>query len=158
MNCMNRRTLWTRVTLTAFYFIATFSYLFYFFRGEPSCESVNGFPIETIRFAIGCTAWSLFASLCGTIALHKSKIPKSAAGFISFAVALLGFISIPYWIYLGYGHFRFENTIADVSCIFQDDSSVIVFPIIIAPPLAALTFLCEYLAHRITQKPTRAIS
>jgi hypothetical protein len=157
MNSMNRRTLWTRVTLTAFYFAATFCYLYSFSRGDTSCQDANGFPIETIRFAIGCTAWSLFASLCGAIALHKLKIPKSAAGFISFGVALLGFISVPYWIYLGYGHFRFENTIADVSCFFTDGFGI-VFPIIVAPVLAVLTLLCEYLAHRITKKSARAIS
>jgi len=157
MNSMNRRTLGTRVALTAFYFAATFSYLFCFSRGDSSCESVNGFPIETIRLAIGCTAWSLFASLCGAIALHQLKIPKSAAAFISFAVALLGFISIPYWIGYGYGHFRFENTIADVSCFFTDGFDI-VFPIIVASVLAVLTLLCEYLAHRFTQQPTRPTS
>jgi hypothetical protein len=145
---MNSRTLWTRVALTAFYFAATFCYLYYFSRGETSCQDVNGYPVETIRLAIGCTAWSLFASLCAAIALHRLNIPKSAAGFISFAVALVGFISIPYWIYLGYGHFRFENTSADVSCFFREGFGI-VFPIIVAPVLAGLTLLCEYLAHRI---------
>lgn len=157
MNSMNRRTLWTRVTLTAFYFAATFCYLFYLSDGNTFCGGAHGRLVETIRLAIGCTAWSLFASLCGAIAFHKLKIPKSAAGFISFAVALLGFISITYWIYAGYGHFRFENTIADVSCFFTEGFGI-VFPIIVAPVLAAQTLLCEYLAHRITQKPTRATS
>ena len=72
-------------------------------------------------------------------------------------MALLGFISVPDWISPGYGHFRFEDTFADVSCFFTEGFGI-AFPIIVAPPLAALTFLCEYLAHRITQKPTRAIS
>ena len=73
MNSMNRRTLWTRVTLTAFYFAATFCYLFYLSDGNTFCRGAHGRLVETIRLAIGCTAWSLFASLCGTIALHKFK-------------------------------------------------------------------------------------
>ena len=152
MNSMNRKTLWTRVALTALYFAATFCYLFYISDGNTFCGGAHGRLVESIRLAIACTAWSLFASLCAATAFHKLKIPKSAAGFISFAVALLGFISIPYWISTGYG-FRFENTIADVSCFFTEGFGI-VFPIIVAPVLAALTLLCEYLAHRITRKIT----
>ena len=139
MNCMNRRTLWTRVTLTAFYFTATFLLpVLSSADGEPPVKVSMVSPSRQYDLQSAAQLGACFASLCGAIALHKLKIPKSAAAFISFAVALLGFISIPYWIYMGYGHFRFENTVADVSCIFQDGFDI-VFPIIIAPPLAALT-------------------
>ncbi len=158
MNSMNRRTLGTRVALTALYFAATFCYLFYISDGDTFCGGAHGRLVESIRLAIACTAWSLFASLCAAIVRQIfGSYLKFSGAFISFAVALLGFISITYWIYLGYGHFRFENTIADVSCFFTEGFAI-AFPIIVAPVLAALTFLCEYLAHRITKKPARATS
>ena len=152
MNSMNRRTLWTRVVLTAFYFAATFCYLYSFSRGDASCENVNGYPIETIRLAIACTGWSLFASLCGAIVSNVfGGFLKFSVGVVIFFVAFGGFAYLPRWIYLGYGRFRFENTSADVSCFFNDGFAI-VFPIIIAPILAALALLCEYLANRITKK------
>ncbi len=157
MNSMNRRTLGTRLALTAFYFAATFSYLFYFFRGDTSCQDLNGFPVQIIRLAVACTAWTLFASFCGAIA------SRGLGGFFNISpisvtviVALAGFASLPLWIYRGYGHFRFETTF-DVSCFFREDAEIAFF-IIIAPILTALTFLYEYLAQRITKKPTRPTS
>jgi hypothetical protein len=152
---MNRRTLWTRVALTAFYFAATFCYLFYISDGNTFCGGAHGRVVETLRLAIACTAWSLFASLCGAIVSHIfGSYLKSSGAFVSVFVALVGFASIPLWIYAGYGHFRFKDTFADVSCFFAEGYGI-VFPIIVAPVLAALTLLCEYLAHRITKKSTR---
>jgi hypothetical protein len=152
---MNRKTLWTRVALTAFYFGATFCYLFYISEGNIFCEEVHGHLIETARLAIACTAWSLFASLCAAIVSHSfGRFLKVSAVSVSVVVALAGFGSLPLWIYAGYGHFRFENTIADVSCFFTEAYGI-VFPIMVAPVLAALTLLCEYLARRITKKSTR---
>jgi hypothetical protein len=157
MNIMNRRTLGTRLALTAFYFAATFSYLFYFFRGDTSCQDLNGFPIQIIRLAVACTAWTLFASFCGAIATQGlGRFFNISAISVTVIVALSGFASLPLWIYKGYGHFRFENTF-DVSCFFREDAEIAFF-IIIAPVLTALTLLCEYLAHRFTQQPTRPTS
>ena len=155
---MNRRTLWTRVALIALYFAATFCILFYFSDGNTFCGGAHGHLIETTRLAIACTAWSLFASLCGAIVSQKfGGFLKFSAEVVVFFVAFAGFGSLPLWIYAGYGHFRFENTIADVSCFFAEGFGI-AFPIIVAPVLAALTLLCEYLAHRITKKPAHATS
>jgi hypothetical protein len=155
MNSMSRRTLWTRVALTAIYFAATFSILFYFSEGNTFCEQVNGHLIESIRLAIACTVWSLFASFCGAIASQAfGRFLKFFGGFVSFFVAFAGFASLPFWLYLGYGHFRFENTIADVSCFFTEGFGI-VFPIIVAPVLAALTLACEFVIQRTTKKAAR---
>ncbi|MES2223227.1 MAG: hypothetical protein V4587_19935 [Acidobacteriota bacterium] len=154
---MSRRTLWTRLALAALYFAATFSYLFYLNHGNTLCEGGNGPLIESIRLAIGCTAWTLFASFCGAIASQGlGRFFNISAISVTVIVALSGFASLPLWIYTGYGHFRFEN-IADVSCFFREDAGIVFF-IIVAPVLTALTFLYEYLAQRITKKPTRATS
>ncbi len=157
MNSMNRRTLGTRLALTAFYFTATFCYLFYLNHGNTLCEGVNGPLIESIRLAVACTAWTLFASFCGAIASQAlGRFFNISPISVTVIVALSGFASLPLWIYKGYGHFRFENTF-DVSCFFREDAEIAFF-IIIAPILTALTFLYEYLAQRITKKPTHPTS
>lgn len=46
---------------------------------------------------------------------------------------------LPFLIYRGYGHFRFEGTWADVSCFFTEGYGLM-FPIVVAPLLALATF------------------
>jgi hypothetical protein len=150
---MDRRTLFTQVGLTAFYFAAVFCILFFYTQGSIFCRGVNGHLISTTRLAIACTGWNLIASLCGAIAFHGLRFARLSSVFVSVAVAFAGFASVPFWIFKGYGHFYFENTSADVSCFFYEGYAM-AFPYVVAPLLAVATLLCEYLAYRTTKKDT----
>jgi hypothetical protein len=63
-------------------------------------------------------------------------------------VAGVGYGSVPFWIYRGYGTFWFENTWADVSCFFTEGYAI-AFPLLVAPALTLTTLICEWLAIRM---------
>jgi hypothetical protein len=70
--------------------------------------------------------------------------------FVSTILAFAGFASLPFWLFEGYGHWRFENTGANVSCFFMEGYGM-AFPFVVAPLLAMATLVCEVLVYR-TQK------
>jgi hypothetical protein len=75
----------------------------------------------------------VLASTCGAFAARKFHAPRLAM-VVSTLLALVGFASIPFWIYHS-GRFIFEGTWADVSCFFTGGYGMM-FPILVAPPLA----------------------
>ena len=67
--------------------------------------------------------------------------------FLTGVIAGVGYGSVPFWIYRGYGIFWLENTWADVSCFFTEGYAI-VFPFVIAPALALTSLVCEWLVIR----------
>jgi hypothetical protein len=154
---MNKKVLLTRIGLTAFYFAVAFGILFLFTQGSPFCRAPNGHFISTVRLALGCTVWYVISSLLGLVTFHFFKSPRIFAISISVIVTYIGLASLPDMLFIGYGHYHFENTIADVGCFFTEGWGI-AFPFISAPLLAAATLLCEYLAYRATRKHTAPTS
>lgn len=79
---------------------------------------------QTIRFAWRCTSSST-------------------------ALALIGFASIPFWIYDS-GMFLFEGTLLDISCFFTEGYGM-VFPLVVAPALALATLAGELIILRLNR-------
>jgi hypothetical protein len=58
---------------------------------------------------------------------------------------------LPFWIYKGYGHFRFEGTWADVSCFFTEGYGM-AFPFVVAPLLAIVSLVREFVVLRLRRE------
>jgi len=107
--------------------------------------------MTTARLALACTAWDLVASGCALLAASVLKRVSVWNVILAAFVAGLGFASIPFWIYRGYGVFLFENTWADVSCFFTEGYGMM-FPFTVAPALALATLGREWLIRRMLGK------
>jgi hypothetical protein len=120
---MSRREKRTRIILAGFYFIVTCGVLFYYTYGDYFCSSSRTgrtHAMVTVRLALACTAWGIFASMCGAGALSATKKYSQWSGtapLLGTLVAGLGFASRPVWFNEGYGR-HIEGTWADVSCFF----------------------------------------
>lgn len=71
---------------------------------------------------------------------------------LSTLLVAAGFAYLPFWIYRGYGVIRFENTWADVSCIFTEEGNIFAFLLAVTPLLALLTFLREILILKLIRQ------
>jgi hypothetical protein len=96
--------------------------------------------------------WDSFAGFSGSLAFSMTKKIANWQGtaiLVSTLVAGLGFASMPSWIYRGDGRFLFENTWADVSCVFTEGYGM-ACPFVVAPILAAVTFLRELVLLKVS--------
>ncbi|SRR5258705_9468490 len=140
-----------RITLEICYFFVIYAILFYSSYGSYFCaQSRTGrsYAMTTARLALACTAWDVVASCCGLLAESVLKRVSFWSVLLAAFVAGLGFASIPFWIYRGYGVFLFENTWADVSCFFTEGYGM-AFPFMVAPALAFATLAREWIIRRI---------
>jgi hypothetical protein len=137
--------------IVAYGILAAYSYQNYFCSPARTGRS---HALTTARLAFACTLWDLFASSCGALAaaaIDKFTRWSGKAPLVSTVVAWLGFASIPFWIYQGYGRFLFEDTWADVSCFFTEGYGL-AFPIVAAPALAAATLAREWLVVKAQKR------
>jgi len=145
-----------RLLSSCLYLAFTYGLLFWYTSGDFFCERPGigpGHAIASARLAVACTAWDLVASICGllVIAITNKRTPRSTIRiFATILVAGTGFCSIPFWIYRGYGTFLFENTWADVSCVFTEGYGEM-FPFVVAPLLTAATLSRELLVRRVNR-------
>jgi hypothetical protein len=140
----------TRLVHTVLYFVVSFAVLFYYTSNDYFCSSTRtgqSHALVTARLALACTTWNLFASACGILAMTGAKKFwhwSGVAPLVSTLIAGAGFAYLPFWIFEGYGKFRFENTWGDVSCFFTEANGL-AFPFVVAPALAATTLISELL-------------
>lgn len=136
-----------RAAVTASWFTISFVVLFYYTYGSFFCSrpGESGHVAQTLHLAVACTLWEAVVSFCGALVAKKCGVWWLAPVF-STVLALLGFASIPFWIYDS-GRFMFEGTWADVSCFFTEGYGM-VFPIFVAPILAAATLAGEFAIHK----------
>jgi len=150
-----------RLLLSCLYLAFAYGLLFWYTSGDFFCERPGtgpGHAVASARLAVACTAWDLFASVCGLLVVRitNKRTPQLGIGIlVSAVIAGAGFFSIPFWIYRGYGRFLFENTWADVRCVFTEGYGM-AFPIIIAPVLAAGTMVREWLIARSCRIPSKS--
>lgn len=129
------------------YFVLTAVLLFVFSAGDTFCARPGGpnHTIATFELALGVSILDFAVSMLVTLALSAS-LPASMLRWIApiTAALLVGAVcaSLPIWILRGHGHFRFENTWADVSCFFAEGYGL-GFMFSVAPILALATFLRE---------------
>jgi hypothetical protein len=142
---------WTRSLLQVAYFVVA-CVILYFYADPYFCSLSRTGQSRLLvsgKLALACSLWDYAAGwTAGTIFHHVGRtIPALFAGIIS----AVGFASIPFWIYRGYGVFLFENTWADVSCFFTEGSGM-AFPFVVAPALAVGTFIKEWVTGNVTQE------
>ena len=137
----------------AYTILSFFSYNSYFCAAE---RTGHNHALTTARLALALAAWNFFAGWCGSLAFALGKkhffnglLPVGLT--ISTAIAGIGYVSVPFWIYRGYGVFWFENTWADVSCFFTEGYAL-GFAMLVAPTLALITLICTWLVLRMQNR------
>jgi hypothetical protein len=138
-----------RLLSSAAFFLVAYGILFAY-ADNYFCSASRGQarPIVSAKLALACTLWDGFACALGLFASRLADRRCSLRIFASTIVSGAGFASIPFWIYQGYGHFLFENTWADVSCIFTEGSGMM-FPLIVTPLLAETTLIREWTVGKL---------
>ncbi len=146
-----------RAAVTVAFFAISFVVLFYYTYGSLFCSrpGESGHVAHTLHLTIACTLWEVLVSICGAFVAKKCGA-RGLAPVVSTALALLGFASIPFWIYNS-GRFRFEGTWVDVSCFFTEGFGMM-FPIFVGPVLAAATLAGEFAILELNGIPKSALS
>ena len=107
------------------------------------------------KLAVGFALWDLCSSSIVALTLRLGGVPtRIFAPILTAAITGIGIASIPFWIYRGYGVFRFEGTWADVHCAFAEGFGV-AFPFVVAPALAFVSLVIGWLALRFTRLPAQ---
>jgi hypothetical protein len=140
------------------YWIIVSVFLFAFYFDDSFCErpGSQSYSIMVLKLSLVLAAWDFVAGFAAALA---STAAKKALGMRGISVLLttlvvgVGFAYLPFFIYSGYGHFRFENTWADVSCFFTEGYGF-GFLFFVTPVLALVTFLRELLIFRSLRQRT----
>lgn len=139
------------------YFLAAFAVLAVFSSGDTFCARPGGgnHTIMAAKLALALTAYDFAVSFGLASVLTGSKTLKRFWIPLLFTTLIVGasFGCLPFWIYKGYGSFRFENTWADVSCFFTE-GYLLGFLFIAAPLLTLTTFLREFIVLRFQRRRT----
>lgn len=109
-----------RLRLAVLYFIVAYGVLFWYSYDDYFCLNPNSAPqpIITARLALACTLWDTLVGFGIAFTVNAIGEFGRIVPFWATIVTGIGFASIPFWIYRGYGQFLFEHTWADVRCFF----------------------------------------
>src|SRR5256885_151450 len=115
------------VSVSILFFAIAYAILSFFSYNSFFCAAQrtgHNHALTTARLALALSVWNFFACWCGSLVLahgkkHSFHGRTAVVVTLSTAIAGVGFISLPFWIYRGYGVFWFENTWMDVSCFFS---------------------------------------
>jgi membrane protease YdiL (CAAX protease family) len=138
-----------RLALTLAYALVAFIYLNLLYAGDTFCGDAHrpSILLATLRFTILATTLDFLASLLGGLVSRKNK----ASGGLKWAGTALTTLAVGMTLYYardllfeGYGIFRFEGTIADVSCLITEGYGL-VYPLTIVSAFVILTFVREIL-------------
>jgi hypothetical protein len=133
------------------------AFLFYFYAG--SCGR-----LRILRLALAIVALDSIASSFGWVSNRTFSPLRNEVGYTPVFTSLLvgGYSSLlvggclallPFWLFQGYGHFRFEYTTWNVNCLFTEGYAIS-FPVICAPVFAVMTFCREIgIAKILRPKP-----
>jgi hypothetical protein len=135
-----------RITFTIVYFVATFTYLLLDNQGNSFCSRPGGYgpAVAAACFALACTVWDSFASLCGALAVRSTALRLPALAIpVSAVIAAAGLL----WIALRGGPGLFGDTWADVSCLFTEGYGFM-FLFLNVPILVAFTVVREWMVWK----------
>ena len=140
------------------YWVIVSFFLFAFYTGDSFCErpGSQSYPIMVLKLSLVLAAWDFVASFAGALASTTAEKVLGMRGIsvlLTTVVVGAGFAYLPFWIYRGYGVFRFENTWADVSCFFTEGYGF-AFLFFVTPALALMTFLREFFIFRSLSQRT----
>lgn len=141
-----------RTLLVIVYGVIAFAALTAFYRHSYFCNRTGkfGFIAPVVTLSVAITLLDLIASLCAR-GLDRLWVPKGPKIYIApvacSVIVACGLFYLPSWIYRGYGHFRFENTVLHISCLFTEGYGI-VFLYIFAPLFAILSLVRELILER----------
>jgi hypothetical protein len=125
-----------RFVIGAAYALSSYLVLRWFYGGDPFCHERSG-------------AWPAVVSVTVRIygEARSTKVERWMLALIGGVVICGVLVFLPGLLYKGYGVFRFEGTEFDVSCLFREGFGI-AFPIVVAPAIAALSFIREIIMGR----------
>jgi len=151
---MRRSETALRATLFAFYWAVAFIALFLFSKDDSFCgrPGARSHTLVAGQLSLALAAYDAVVSLVVATTLTAAlKNFKVTTTWVTTLVVGFGVGILPSWIYRGYGHFRFENSWADVSCFFTE-ANEFGFLVLIAPLLILTTFAREIIVLRFGRR------
>jgi hypothetical protein len=142
---MSASASWSRVVRSVLYFVISDLVLLWYASDDLFCGH-SRFAVAA-KLALGTALWELCCSSGAEGAMRLGCVTPRLAPLLAAFVTGTGIASIPLWIYRGYGVFRFEGTVGDVSCVFTEGFGV-AFPFVVAPALAFVSLILGWLALR----------
>ena len=141
-----------RGVLFASYCVIAFITLFVFSVDNTACArpGARNYLILTAQLALAIAAYDFAVSVgvaAASTAAKKVFKMQWTRSLLTTVIVGSGLAYLPFWIYRGYGSFRFENTWADVSCFFTEGYGL-GFPFVVVPVLTLSTLLREILILR----------
>jgi hypothetical protein len=141
-----------RGVLFASYWVIAFIVLFLFSSDDTFCArpGARNYLIMTAQLALALAAYDLAVSVgvaAASTAAKKAFKMQWTSPLLTTVIVGSSLAYLPFWIYRGYGSFRFENTWADVSCFFTEGYGLS-FPFVVVPVLTLATLLREVLILR----------
>lgn len=145
-----------RAVLAAVYWLVAIFVLLSFSAGDLFCArpGARNHILMTVQLALAMAVYDFLIGAGASAITNSAKdvvIFRWITPLIAALIVGCGLAYLPSWIYLGYGHFRFENTWADVSCFFTEGYGL-AFMFVVAPLMALTTFLGELAILRLRRK------
>jgi hypothetical protein len=140
-----------------YWFIAAFI-VFAFYVDDSFCQrpGSQSYPIMVLKLSVVLAAWDFVAGFAGAwaaSAVEKVLGMRGISVLLTTLIVGVGFAYLPFFIYRGYGVFRFESTWANVSCFFTEGYGF-GFLFFLTPFLSLMTFLRELVIFRSPKKRT----
>jgi hypothetical protein len=150
---MRQGAKWVRTRLTFVYLVVAFGTLFYATASQLCFGGdLQGHFVTTLLLALVFTAWNMFASACGALAIaliQKPAYNSFTAPIVSAVVAGVGFTWFPLWIYEESGGFAFDTALTGVTCFFTEGHAIV----FTASVLAMTTLLSEWVSLNVRKQP-----
>ncbi len=144
-----------RLSLTLAYALVAFIFLNWFYAGDTFCGDAHrpSVLLATLRFTVLVTVLDFLASLLGDLVSRKNKdfvgLKWEGPVLATLTVGVALYFAQD-MLYEGDGVFRFDGTVADVSCLITEGYGM-VYPYTIVPAFALLTFGREVLFRRLSR-------
>ena len=129
-----------RILSEVAYACCVIAFLSFFYNGSPFCGRLQVLKLALVVVALDSLASSFGWAFSWTLR-SKRKVVVYAPVFSTLLVSGC-LVYLPFWLFQGYGHFRFEYTSWNLRCVFEE-GYVITFLAICAPVLAGMTFCRE---------------
>ena len=145
----------TRLMLVIAYALVAFAFLNWLYAGDSFCGDSHrpSVLLASLRFTLLATSLDFLSSLLVGLLRRRDgtwlKLVWLRSLLTALAVGLLLYFAQDF-LFEGYGVFRFEGTPADVSCLLTEGYGM-VYPIIVVPAFALLSFGREMLLGWITR-------
>ncbi len=145
-----------RAVPAVIYWLVAFFVLLSFSAGDLFCArpGARNHILMTAQLALALAIYDFLIG-AGASAITKSAKDVVNLRWITPLVATLivgcSLAYLPVWIYRSYGHFRFEDSRADVSCFFTEGYGL-AFMFVVAPIMALTTFLRELIVSRLQRQ------